>query len=72
VSRKHRRAIFKPFRRAQREGTASPGIGLGLALANRWARLLGGKLELVSDRRKEPGARFRLTLPLQPRHIATQ
>ncbi len=72
VSRKHRRAIFKPFRRAQREGTASPGIGLGLALANRWAKLLGGKLELVCDRRKEPGARFRLTLPLQPRHIATQ
>jgi len=35
---------------------------LGLALARRWARLLGGELNLRWDK-GEPGACFRLALP---------
>jgi signal transduction histidine kinase len=68
VPRRQRRRIFKPFHRGQREDAPSHGIGLGLALANRWANLLGGKLELICDHRAQPGARFRLTLPSQPSH----
>jgi signal transduction histidine kinase len=37
-------------------------VGLGLALANRWAHLLGGKLSFHS-RGETTGACFRLELP---------
>lgn len=65
VARSELRAIFKPFRRGQNaEHTAQSGIGLGLALARDWARLLGGKLELVERHHAAlGGAHFRLTIP---------
>lgn len=63
IPRKERRRIFKPFHRGKDWATNSAGIGLGLALARRWARLLGGNLELVTDRQHRPGACFCLSIP---------
>lgn len=57
------RSIFRPFRRGHSLETTVGGAGLGLALARRWAALLGGGLTLTRCREK-PGACFRLELPL--------
>jgi signal transduction histidine kinase len=57
-----RRSIFSPFRRGRNSDAIAGGVGLGLALARRWARLLGGELNLRWDK-GEPGACFRLALP---------
>src|SRR5207248_2626427 len=38
-----RRAIFRSFRRGRSADVTAGGVGLGLALARRWAQLLGGK-----------------------------
>jgi signal transduction histidine kinase len=58
-----RRSIFSPFRRGRQAEETAGGVGLGLALARRWAHLLGGRLTLqpAADAR---GACFRLTLPV--------
>lgn len=58
-----RQAIFRPFRRGQESDVTTGGVGLGLALAQRWARLLGGKLFLC-NRPENSGACFRFELPL--------
>jgi len=58
-----RRAIFRPFRRGNGHGLTVGGVGLGLALAQRWTRLLGGRLMLCTVPGK-PGACFRIELPL--------
>lgn len=65
VDRSDARAIFKAFRRGRRaDDIAQGGIGLGLALARGWARLLGGRLDLVARHHRElGGAHFRLTIP---------
>lgn len=61
VAVRERRAIFRPFRRGN--GTdATGGVGLGLALAQRWTRLLGGKLALRACSSSQ-GACFQLELP---------
>jgi signal transduction histidine kinase len=57
-----RRAVFRPFRRGPGADVVAGGVGLGLALAQRWAQLLGGRLSLQSV--SEGGACFRLELPL--------
>jgi signal transduction histidine kinase len=64
VPQRERRSIFRPFRRGQSVDETSGGVGLGLALAQRWARLLGGRLALQST---TAGACFRLELPF-PSH----
>ncbi|MCH8147245.1 MAG: HAMP domain-containing histidine kinase [Planctomycetes bacterium] len=65
IDRRDARLVFRPFRRGQAaKATAQGGIGLGLALAREWARLLGGRLDLAA--RHHPvlgGAHFRLTVP---------
>lgn len=54
--------LFRAFARSRmREEHASPGVGLGLALGRRMARMMGGDLRLV--RNGEAGATFHLTLP---------
>jgi signal transduction histidine kinase len=58
-----RRSIFRPFRRGRTVETTAGGVGLGLALAGRWAKLLGGSLTLNGGR-EGVGACFRLELPL--------
>jgi signal transduction histidine kinase len=57
------RHIFEPFRRGRGADVTAGGVGLGLALAQRWAGLLGGQLMLHSAQ-DHLGARFRLDLPL--------
>ena len=63
VSPCERRSIFRPFRRGRGADVAAGGVGLGLALAQRWARLLGGSLTLENCPSRS-GACFRLELPL--------
>jgi signal transduction histidine kinase len=63
VAPRERRAIFRPFRRGRGVDTTAGGVGLGLALAQRWARLLGGRLTLHPGR-DGAGACFRLELSL--------
>ena len=67
IERADSRAIFKPFRRGRGEAAAPGGVGLGLALARGWAKLLGGRLELAARHdARFGGAHFRLTIPTQP------
>jgi signal transduction histidine kinase len=65
VDRSDARRIFKPFRQGSRlNGSSQGGLGLGLALARGWSKILGGSLELVA--RNDPvhgGAHFRLSVP---------
>jgi signal transduction histidine kinase len=64
VARQHAKAIFDPFERgASGQGDATPGVGLGLALARGLARDLGGDLVLESS--SPEGACFKLTLPVR-------
>jgi len=63
VAARERRSIFRPFRRGRGADVTAGGVGLGLALAQRWAQLLGGRLSLQCPS-QSPGACFRLTLPL--------
>jgi signal transduction histidine kinase len=50
VPQRERRLIFRAFRRGRQADVTAGGVGLGLALAVRWARLLGGRLHV------QPGA----------------
>jgi signal transduction histidine kinase len=67
IDRADLRTIFKPFRRGRgADKAAQGGIGLGLALARSWAKLLGGRLELAARHHAElGGAHFRLTIPVR-------
>jgi signal transduction histidine kinase len=58
------RSIFRPFRRGK-NSTTTGGVGLGLALAQRWAHFLGGKLT-VRPGESGVGACFQLELPATP------
>jgi signal transduction histidine kinase len=62
VPARERRAIFRAFRRGDRADVTAGGVGLGLALARRWARLLGGRLTLAPTS-AEGGANFQVWLP---------
>jgi signal transduction histidine kinase len=63
-----RRLIFSPFRRGRTADVTAGGVGLGLALGRRWARLLGGQLTLETTSPHQ-GAIFRLALPLSASKI---
>jgi signal transduction histidine kinase len=63
ISPRDHRSIFRPFRRGRGADVTAGGVGLGLALSQRWATLLGGKLTL-SHAGQAPGANFRLELPI--------
>lgn len=63
IPEEERTEIFKPFHQgsgAQHQG----GTGLGLAIASRQVELLGGRLELQSER--GIGSRFYFTIPFAP------
>jgi signal transduction histidine kinase len=55
--------IFEPFSRSNESKHASPGLGLGLAIARMSASDSGGTL---TSEPTDSGARFRLTLPGHP------
>jgi signal transduction histidine kinase len=63
VAPRERRCIFNAFQRGGNVDPSTGGVGLGLALAKRWAELLGGTLELAPAS-SEGGACFRLNLPV--------
>lgn len=62
IPKRERRSIFRTFSRGRDADVTAGGIGLGLALAHRWARLLGGRLSLCGSKNQK-GACFRLELP---------
>ena len=62
VPTRERRSIFRPFRRGRDADVIAGGVGLGLALARRWAGLLGGHLSLHPGL-DNTGACFCLELP---------
>jgi signal transduction histidine kinase len=63
VPQRERRSIFRPFSRGKSHDVVAGGVGLGLALAQRWAHFLGGELTLGSGHGNS-GACFRLTVPV--------
>jgi signal transduction histidine kinase len=62
IPTRERCSIFRPFRRGQDADVIAGGVGLGLALARRWAGLLGGRLSYQPGQ-NHSGACFRLELP---------
>lgn len=63
ILKSDRRRIFTPFFKSATEAAHSaPGVGLGLALSQRLARQMGGRLEITS--KDGEGAAFTLSLPL--------
>jgi signal transduction histidine kinase len=67
VPPRERRSIFRAFRRGRSADVTAGGVGLGLALADRWTRLLGGRLTLQPTA-EDGGACFRVSLPrLEPK-----
>jgi signal transduction histidine kinase len=63
VPQGERRSIFRPFLRGRGAEEIAGGVGLGLALAQQWATLLGGRLSVTAGE-GGCGACFRLELPL--------
>lgn len=62
VDRKYRNRMFQPFCKSDLEAAnTAPGVGLGLALCQRMARSLGGRLFYEE---RSVGATFVLELPL--------
>lgn len=64
VPAKDRRLIFRAFRRGRAAEETAGGVGLGLALAQRWTQLLRGRLSLQASA-AGCGARFHIELPLE-------
>jgi signal transduction histidine kinase len=60
-------SLFEPFARSDVAG-GRPGVGLGLAIAQSYARELGG--ELLYEQAEPTGARFTLVLPQPPAQAA--
>ena len=57
--------VFEPFYRADPSRRHENGsVGLGLALAQEFVHLLGGRITVAN--RPEGGAAFTLNLPMQP------
>ena len=60
IPQSYQEKIFREFERLPRE--VEPGMGLGLSIVERTARLIGGKIDLKSI--EDQGSRFSLSLPL--------
>ena len=70
ISSEDRARVFEPFWRGpQQQASDAPGAGLGLAIARQIARAHGGDIELTDT--PDPGATFRVTLPLASQAHAT-
>ncbi len=59
-----RERIFEEFERLESKGSAGGGVGLGLAIVRRIARLLGSTVELRSELGR--GTTFAVRVPLAP------
>lgn len=58
-------SIFEPFIQSEAQAF-KPGVGLGLTISRRLARLMGGELTVASETGK--GSTFTLLLPHAPKH----
>lgn len=63
ISKKEQKKLFSPFHKTvvSAADSAKPGVGLGLSIAKRQAKMLGGSLKLLHS---TSGAVFELSLPL--------
>ena len=61
IAPEHHEAVFGMFRQLRPADGRRKGVGLGLALARRFARLMGGDITLESA--VGQGATFTVTLP---------
>lgn len=67
VPKRKRSHLFAPFSKSDQEAAdSSPGVGLGLALCQRLAREMKGRVRWISS---PVGARFALELPRQESNI---
>jgi signal transduction histidine kinase len=65
ISNAECKKIFRPFHKSAKQAAETkPGVGLGLALSNRLARSMGGKLSCGNRTDGQSGAVFALTLPV--------
>lgn len=65
ISNTECKKIFRPFHKSAKQAAETqPGVGLGLALSNRLARSMGGKLSCGNRSDGNTGAVFVLTLPV--------
>jgi signal transduction histidine kinase len=65
ISQAECKKIFRPFHKSAKQAAeTNPGVGLGLALSNRLAGSMGGKLSCGSRSDGHSGAVFVLTLPV--------
>ena len=65
ISHAECKKIFRPFHKSAKQAAETqPGVGLGLALSNRLARSMGGKLSCGNRTDGHTGAVFVLTLPV--------
>lgn len=65
IAKKEKSKLFRPFHKSAEKAadTSKPGVGLGLSIARRQAKLLGGSL--VLELPTEAGCRFVLQLPIK-------
>jgi signal transduction histidine kinase len=65
ISQAECKKIFRPFHKSAKQAAETkPGVGLGLALSNRLARSMGGRLSCGNRTDGHSGAVFALTLPV--------
>ena len=63
ISHAECKKVFRPFHKSAKQAAETkPGVGLGLALSNRLARSMGGKLSCGNRDDGHTGAVFALTL----------
>lgn len=63
LSRADRENLFIPFQQAADARPPEPGTGLGLAICQRLVQLMGGAIEVTSE--KGRGSCFQFTLPIE-------
>jgi signal transduction histidine kinase len=61
IAPEHQEVVFDPFRQLEPASCAHRGVGLGLAIARRFARMMGGDLTVSST--VGTGSTFTLSLP---------
>jgi PAS domain S-box-containing protein len=64
IAREDQPRLFEPFERLGHEHGEIEGLGIGLALSRRLVELMGGRIEVDSDRGR--GSTFRVRLPCAP------
>ncbi len=68
ISEEERKLIFKPFIQLKKQMTIETGTGLGLAICKQYVDLMGGKIDVISEKGKGSLFFFEITareLPLE-------